>query len=375
MIAAMTDLAASFPSRNPDLLRRIGLTLLALAIYRAGFWVPLPGIDANALALQISGSDVGSALSRMSLMALGVMPLLSALVLAEAAMIAWPRLRAWGGTASGGPRLRHGVVVVALLMAALQANGIAVALETVAGGVPQPGPAFRIGVMVSLVGATAVVVWLASWITRAGIGHGFWVLLAATHIDASMGDVLGQIPLLVQGAVSGSAVLATLGVWLGSLALAAAVLAALVQAGPRLSDPHELVWAPLLGSTLASWLLGGLALVQWLLPPSGLPDLATALLMHFLAPVLFLAIAIVVLLRRRSLGAPDLPANAVAAAPVIAAVGGLVAAASILPAISGGWGSMPKPTAAVVLAAVGLMIVETLRHAQGRRAPADPSSP
>lgn len=368
----MTDLAAL--SRHPDLLRRVGITLAALAVYRLGLLLPLPGIDVNALAIQAGGS--AAALSRLSVMALGVMPLLSALIIAEAAMIVWPSLRVWAGTPPGAGRFRHAVVAGALLLAALQASGIAVALEGVAGGVPQPGLAFRGGVMVSLVGATAVVVWLASWITRAGIGNGFWVLLAMTHIDALTSDVLGQIPLLAQGVVSGSVVLATLAVWLGSIALATAVLAALVKATPRLSDPHELVWAPLLGSALASWLLGGLALVQWLLPPSGLPDLATVLLAHFLAPLLFLAIAAVVLLRRRSLRTPDLPFDAVAAAPVIVAVGGLVAAASILPAIADGWGyMMPRPTGAVALAAIGLMIFETLRHAQGRSAAADPPSP
>lgn len=356
IIAAMTDLAA--PSRNSDLVRRIGITLAALAVFRAGFWIPLPGVDVNAFAVQMSGNP--AALALVSVMALGVMPLLSALILAEAAMIVWPRLRAWASTTAGEASLRHGVVVAALLLAGLQANGIAAALEAVAGVVSQPGLAFRAGVIGSLVGSTAIVVWLASWITRAGIGHRFWVLLAATHLDALADGLRGYLALLAQGGVDAPSGLIGLAFLLATLVIPVAAFAVLTRSAPPLAGPLELAWAAVLGFAAATWMAGGLVLLGLLALPD-VPDLSTSILRNAPTPLLILSLALVFILRRRSLAAGSAPFNVAAAVPAAVVLGALVGIGSLLPSVVPGGAYLPSPAATIVLAAVGLAILERVR--------------
>lgn len=349
---------------NGDLPRRLAVTLAALAIYRAGGRIPLPGVDTAQLTQHLSGGGLsGSAAAMTSIMALGVVPLLTALLLAEAAMCVSPQLRTWGTMPPGRTHLGRGVVIGALLLAALQSYGITMALEAVPGIVTHPGSEFRAGVTTSLIGATGLVVWLAHWITRSGLGSGFWILLAATHVDAFIDPLLAQLPLLAQGAVTAADFWRNLALWAGALALAVAVLAALVKAVPRLSDPEELIWSPLLGFMAASWLLGGVALVPWLLP-AGLPDLPTLVVTYALTPLLVLAVAAVLLLRRRSFATPDRPLNVAAAVPAIAAIAGLMAIARGIPALAGDWLHLPEPASLLILAAVGLMVVQALRHPQ-----------
>ncbi|MCC6776612.1 MAG: hypothetical protein IT537_08250 [Hyphomicrobiales bacterium] len=367
----MTDLAAL--SRKPDLVRRIGITLAALAIYRAGGWIPLPGVDTLQLHQSAGSGLSGAAAAVTSIMALGVTPLLTALLLAEAAMSLSPDLRRWGSTPPGRTHLGRGVVIGALLLAALQAYGIAAALEAMPGIVMHPGTEFRAGVITSLVGATGLVVWLAHWITRSGIGHGFWVLLAAAHINSFIDPILRQLPLLAQGAVTAGEFWMNVALWIGSLALAVAVLVALVKATPRLSEPEELIWSPLLGFMVVSWLLGGIALLEWLLLPAGVSDLPSLMATYALTPLLVLAIAAVVLLRRRSLAAPDRPLDVAAAAPVIVAIAGLVAITREVPGLVGGSIHLPEPASLLILAAVGLMVLETLRPPQPAAAAPLPS--
>ncbi|WP_171946422.1 hypothetical protein [Hyphomicrobium sp. CS1GBMeth3] len=360
-------------TQNPEFPKRIAITLAALAIYRLGTWIPLAGVDPNVLVQHAGESFSGSARAHGSILALGVVPLLSAAILAEVAMTLWPKARAWAGTPRGCTRLAVGVVLVALLLAALQAYGIATAFEAMPGLVAEPGGGFHTSTVVSLVAGTALVAALASSVTHAGVGGGLWVLLAATHIDALVNDTLGHLVLMAQGALTGSAVVAHLAISLGALALAVAVLAALIKATPRLSDPDELIWVPLLGSTLAGWVLGAVALLQWLLLPAGAPDLAALVATHALPPLLALAFAVVVLLRRRSLAAGS-SLRVAAAAPVILALSGLLALSYAIPALTSGGLHLPNPASTLVLAAVGLMVLENLRQSSQLTRAADPLS-
>lgn len=367
----MTDTSVGF--QKSGLVRSIAITLAALAIYRLGTWVPLAGVDPNVLLQHAGHSFLGSVRARGSVLALGVMPLLSAAILAEAMMMLWPRMRAWAGTQCGRTELGVGVVIGALLLAALQAYGIATAFEAMPGLVTEAGTGFRVSVIVSLVAGTALVAALASSITHAGVGGGLWVLLAATHVDAFVDDLFGNLMLMAQGAVSGSSILVYLVLSLGTLALAVAVMAALLKATPRLSEPDELIWVPLLAPTLASWTIGAVALLQWLILLPGAPDLAMQITTSALPLLVVLAIAVVILLRRRSFAAEGAPLNVIAAAPVTIALSGLAALCYAGLAFAEGRLHFPNPVSTLVLAAVGLMVLENLRQSQ-RTSSADPLS-
>jgi preprotein translocase subunit SecY len=356
--------------RNPEFLRRLGVTLAVLAVYRVGCWIPLPGVNAAAIVdrfLREFGT-VADAMDRLSIMSLGLNPMLSALIIAELAMIAWPRLRTWAARKDNASNLDGWLLFGALAFAALQAQGIAVALEDVAALVPNPGLAFRAGVVVTLVAATACLVWLASLITRHGLGSGIWVLIAAPHVISFTQS------LAVQASHGGPEGQITIGLSVGFLALATALFVLLTRADAPLSDTSEVLWGPILGIAVATWTPALLWLVQWQLLPEGQALSVDQMLAPLvLLPMLLIGIALVVILRRRSLAAtgvrPDMASSVASATPVIAVLVGLVAAGDLLhllPAQS----LFPNTSSLLILAAVGLALVNANA---GAAAPADPN--
>jgi hypothetical protein len=340
--------------RTPDLPRRVGVTLTALAVYRIGSWVPLPGVDISAL---LTPETVHStAIPRLSIMALGVAPFLSALILVEVAMIVVPSLRAWSTARPERKAQIDGwAFVLALAIAASQANGIAVALEQIHGLVSSPGLAFRAGVVTSLVAGSAFLLWIAALITRAGIGSGFWILVAVPYV-VSFSEAL-----LVQASLWGPAGVVTIALTLGLLALSTAVLAALLKAAPPLARIDELPWAPILGFAAANWLLVVPVLALWLLGAdigaldvSGLLQSQAAILL----PVV--TVPLIVVLRRRSVGMPFSLAAAMPLAVAFAVLAGAATALAVLPAQP----LFPGAAVLVTLAALGLVIVDAERAAQ-----------
>jgi preprotein translocase subunit SecY len=163
----------------------LAITALVLLAYRIGCHLPLPGLNGEQVA-QLFEPGV-SASERVSILALGVGPLFTALILFEIAKILFPSLRRWE-LASAGNRFKIGraVILLALAVTAVQAIGYAVALENVANVVEQPGTWFRISTTLTLVGATALIVGMARVIDREGIGYGIWLLFLV--------PVLAKIP-------------------------------------------------------------------------------------------------------------------------------------------------------------------------------------
>ena len=102
-----------------DLLRRLAVTLGALAVYRLGAHVPLAGIDQAALVRLSRGSGAALSIERISVLALGVGPIISALLLVEVARLASRRFNDWAGAAPETTRRVHRYAVLgALLLAA-----------------------------------------------------------------------------------------------------------------------------------------------------------------------------------------------------------------------------------------------------------------
>lgn len=337
---------------------RIGVTLLALAAFRAGQWVPLPGLDLAALGQTSALNTFGTPRAMTSIMALGVIPLLTALILAEGILCLSRRIRQWAGTANGESTLWRGTILVALLLAVLQAYGVATALEAIPTLVFQPGTAFRIGVATSFAGATVLVVVLAGWITRYGIGHGLWVLLGAGYAEIFIQPLLLQLQMLSMGAIGLETLLANLALWFGFLAAATAVLTALCKAAPPLSTPQELVWSPLVAGLAVSVLLGAVLVLIWIVAP-GSATVTERAAMDLHVPLLALAIAVVVLARRRTMLPSNMRVNVAAAVPAIAALV-IFSAAGVF---------FPYAKTALLLAAVGVLILESNRPAPGPAAP------
>jgi preprotein translocase subunit SecY len=173
-----------------DLKRRLLFLLGALIVYRIGAHVPVPGIDPVQLAelfrsqqggiLDMFNMFSGGALSRFTIFALGIMPYISASIIMQLLTVVVPTLEQLKKEGESGRRkitqyTRYGT----LGLSTFQALGIAVALESQAGLVIEPGLMFRFTAVVTLVTGTMFLMWLGEQITERGIGNGISLIIFA----------------------------------------------------------------------------------------------------------------------------------------------------------------------------------------------------
>ena len=220
MASAADQMASSISlskfAQATDLKKRLWFTIGALIVFRLLSYVPLPGIDPTSLGLlaqQTQGgvldffnSFSGGALQRMSVVALGVMPYITASIVVQLASSLSPQLAAIKKEGESGRKklnqyTRYGTV----FLTAMQGYFIAVGLESYAGAsgiqaVIDPGIMFRVGAVISLVGGTMFLMWLGEQITARGIGNGISLIIMA-GIVANLPVTLAQ---LFEGGRSGS---------------------------------------------------------------------------------------------------------------------------------------------------------------------------
>ena len=148
-----------------DLKNRLLFLVLALVVYRVGAHIPVPGIDPNQLASLFNDAKggilgmfnlfSGGALSRFTIFALGIMPYSSASIIMQLLTVVIPTFEAIKKEGRSGQRkitqyTRYATVV----LATFQAMGIAIALESQAGLVTEPGFLFQMTTVVTLVTGT-----------------------------------------------------------------------------------------------------------------------------------------------------------------------------------------------------------------------------
>ena len=209
------NLSLSKFGQATELRKRIWFTLGALVIFRMLSFVPLPGVDPVVLAdlydqtrggvLDIFNTFSGGSLERMSLIALGVMPYITASIVVQLAAALSPTLAAIKKDGEAGRKklnqyTRYGTVG----LTAVQGYFIAVGLESFASqsglqAVVEPGYMFRVGAVISLVGGTLFLMWLGEQITSRGIGNGISLIMAG--IVAQMPTFVGS---LMEGSRTGS---------------------------------------------------------------------------------------------------------------------------------------------------------------------------
>ena len=170
-----------------ELRQRILFTIGLLIVYRLGTYIPVPGIDADALrnfvdqaAAGIGGilnMFTGGAIGRMGLFALGIMPYISASIIVQLMTAMVPQLEQLKKEGEQGRKkinqyTRYGTV----FLATLQAYGLAAGLEG-SGLVTDPGWFFRVACVITLVGGTMFLMWLGEQITARGIGNGISLII------------------------------------------------------------------------------------------------------------------------------------------------------------------------------------------------------
>jgi preprotein translocase subunit SecY len=196
-------------AKATDLKKRLWFTIGALIIFRLLSYVPLPGVDPTALGLlseQTQGGVLdffntfsGGSLSRMSLIALGVMPYITASIVVQLATSLSPTLAAIKKEGeSGRKRLNQYTRYGTVGLTAIQGYFIAVGLETLGAtqgiqAVIEPGMTFRIAAVISLIGGTMFLMWLGEQITSRGIGNGVSLIIMAgivAHLPTTLFNLL-----------------------------------------------------------------------------------------------------------------------------------------------------------------------------------------
>ena len=178
-----------------DLKKRLWFTIGALIVFRMLSYVPLPGIDPTAMlalanktnggVLDFFNTFSGGSLKRASLIALGVMPYITASIVVQLATSLSPALASIKKDGeSGRKRLNQYTRYGTVALTAIQGYFIAVGLETAGanngiGAVVDPGMLFRVAAVVSLIGGTMFLMWLGEQITSRGIGNGVSLIIMA----------------------------------------------------------------------------------------------------------------------------------------------------------------------------------------------------
>jgi preprotein translocase subunit SecY len=188
-------------TKYADLKRRLWFLLGALVVYRIGTHIPVPGINASVLEelfrsqqggiLGLFNVFSGGALSRFSILALGIMPYISASIIMQLCVVVVPSLEALKKEGEAGRRkitqyTRYGTLGLAFF----QALGISIALEAQPGLVLDPGLAFRLITATTLVTGTMFLMWLGEQITERGLGNGISLLIFA-GIAAGLPSAIG----------------------------------------------------------------------------------------------------------------------------------------------------------------------------------------
>jgi len=219
-------------AKADELKKRIWFTLVALIIYRLGTYIPIPGINPQALAdvfrhqqgglLGMFDMFSGGAVGRMAIFALGIMPYISASIIIQLLTTVSPTLENLKKEGEQGRRTinqytRYGTVI----LAALQGYGIAVGLEGAGNIVTDPGWFFRITTVVTLLGGTVFLMWLGEQITARGVGNGISLIIFTGIIARLPHALIGTLELGREGALSYGLIV---GLLIGAIAVIAIIV-------------------------------------------------------------------------------------------------------------------------------------------------------
>jgi preprotein translocase subunit SecY len=198
-------------SKATELKSRIWFTIGALVVFRFLSFVPLPGVNPLILKelykqtqggiLDIFNTFSGGSLERMSLIALGVMPYITASIVVQLAASLHPSLAALKKEGeSGRKKLNQYTRYGAVFLTAIQGWFIASGLEAYGASsglqaVVNPGMMFRVGVVISLIGGTMFLLWLGEQITSRGIGNGTSLII--------MAGIVAQMPVFISNLFEG----------------------------------------------------------------------------------------------------------------------------------------------------------------------------
>jgi preprotein translocase subunit SecY len=180
--------------RVPELKNKILFTLMILLVYRTGAHITVPGLDVNVLrttfgALQntffgIYDMFVGGGLSRATILALGIMPYISASIMFQLLAAVFPTIEKLQKEGEEGrKKLTQWTRYATIGLALMQAYGYSAFLTSIPGAVRTPGLVFTLTTVIALTVGAIFVMWLGEQITERGIGNGMSLLIFFSIIE------------------------------------------------------------------------------------------------------------------------------------------------------------------------------------------------
>ena len=199
-----------------ELRQRIFFVIGALVVFRLGSFIPVPGVNPEAMTNLVNGNGLmdmfnmfsGGALARFSVFALGVIPYISASIVFQMMGSVVPSLQGLRKEGEAGKRKMTMYTRYATVgLAAFQSFGIAVALQNqvAAGGAPvvyTPGFGFIMSSVVGLTAGTMFLMWLGEQMTERGIGNGISLLIFAGIVAGLPGAVVHTLGMASNGELS-----------------------------------------------------------------------------------------------------------------------------------------------------------------------------
>jgi preprotein translocase subunit SecY len=178
----------------PDLRRKILFTLVIIAVYRLGSFIPVPNIDIQELERQLQVSQgflsfinlfSGGALANFAVFALGIMPYITSSIIMQLLTVVIPKLEQWQKQGEAGTKkITQWTRYMTVTLALLQSTGLIFLFNTQYAGVVKVFTPSRVTFMViTLTAGTAMIMWFGELITQRGIGNGMSVVIFTSIIS------------------------------------------------------------------------------------------------------------------------------------------------------------------------------------------------
>ena len=201
-----------------ELRQRLIFVVGALIVYRIGCFIPVPGVNPDAMLamMQAQGGGIvdmfnmfsGGALHRFSIFALNVMPYISASIVFQLAVHIFPTLKALQKEGESGRRkITQYSRISAVVLAVVQGGSIAIALQNqvAPGGMPvvyNPGMGFVLTAIVALTAGTIFLMWVGEQVTERGVGNGVSLIIFAGIVAGLPGAVVSTFSAVNEGSMS-----------------------------------------------------------------------------------------------------------------------------------------------------------------------------
>ncbi|MCH8255171.1 MAG: preprotein translocase subunit SecY [Gemmatimonadetes bacterium] len=213
----------------PELKEKILFTFLVLVIYRLGAHIATPGVNVQVMAdfMQNQGAQtffgvydmfVGGGFSRATVLALGIMPYISASIMFQLAGAVFPYVEKLQKEEEGRKKITQWTRYMTVGLALGQAYGFSIFTESLAGAVTSPGWGFRFMTILTLTTGAVFVMWLGEQITERGIGNGMSLLIFFSIIEGMWPGIFRTLDFVRQGVISFPKLVILGGVMIGVIA-------------------------------------------------------------------------------------------------------------------------------------------------------------